>query len=113
MSDWVVDLVEELTKLGCECAEAEAATKLLEDNRKSVLAKIKLKFSHINSDAGRETEARASDEFFEFNNTLSVARERSTIMRVRYNAQDMLCRLRQTQASLKKSEINAQMAHHA
>ena len=114
MVDWVKDLVEELDKLGSDCAHKEAAFKALDDSKKSVLAKIKLTFvGKIKSDAGQETEARASQEFKEHLKLMCDAREAAYLARVKYDTQDMFCRLRQTQASMKKAELNSQMAHGA
>ena len=110
--DWPQELVSELTRLGIECAELEAAAKLLEDSKHSVLCTIKLTFSTSEkSDAGRETLARATDQFKDYLVEMATAREKAAIARVKYDAQDMLCRLRQTQVSMRKARINAEMAH--
>jgi hypothetical protein len=108
-NDWAFDLVQRLVEFGDDCAEKEAAAKLLEDSKHSVLSKIKLQFvGQEKSDAARETLARASDEFNEHLKQMCDAKEAAQKARVRYNAQDMFCRLRQTQHSLKKAQMNAE-----
>ena len=60
---WIDDIIEEITTLGLDHADKQAAANLLDDGKKSILAELKLTFTDIKADAGRETEARATQSF--------------------------------------------------
>ena len=107
-TDWGSCAYRDQIESGGDWAEKKAAFNALDRSRHTVLAQIKLKFTDLKSDAARETEARASQEYVDFCKTLQDAEMEFNFAQVKYFALKDLGSFRQTQESLKKAEINAQ-----
>lgn len=94
----------ELIKAGETWADAEAAASLLEETRKSVLAKL------INegegSVAAREYKALADPSYLEFVEGMVSARKAATKARVRYDSAKVLAELRRSQEATRRAEAS-------
>jgi hypothetical protein len=106
--DWASKAYQQILETGDDWADKKTAFNALDRSRHTVLAEIKLSFTDIKSDAGKETAARASQEYKDFCNTLEKAESDFNHADVKYIASKTLASLRQTQESLKKAEITAQ-----
>jgi len=106
--DWASKAYQEIIETGNDWADKRSAFNLMDKNRHSVLAKIKLSFVDIKSDAAKETAARASNEYQQFLNELAITESDYLHAEVKHFASKTLASLRQTQESLKKAEITAQ-----
>lgn len=106
MSDWATKAYTEIINSGKEWADKDAAAKYMDEARHSILSECKLEVTDEKSDAARETKARASDKYKAFLIELRAARTAANHARVQWEAAKTLASLRQTQASLKKAEMN-------
>ena len=86
-------------------AEAEAAAALLEETRKSVLAKL-MNESPIASIAGKEMTALADPEYKKFVEGMVQARKVANKARVRYDSAKVLAELRRSQESTRRAEMS-------
>lgn len=94
-----------LVKSGEEWADADAAASLLEETRKSVLAKLMLESSGTTS-AAREMMALADPKYNDFVSGMVSARRAANKARVRYDSAKTLSELRRSQESTKRAEMN-------
>lgn len=106
--DWATKAYKNIIETGALWADKDAAAKLLEDSKHSILAECKLDYQDLKSEAARETQARASTQYKDFLKILSKARGEANHARVRWEAAKILSSLRQTQESLKKAEFQAE-----
>jgi len=105
MNDWATKAYTKIIDTGTKWADLDAACKLLEDTKKSTLSQCKLKYTHLSSDAAKETEALASKEYMDHCEQLRHTRGEANLAKVQYEAARTLASLRQTQQSLKKAEM--------
>lgn len=106
--DWASLAYQKILETGADWADTKTAFNTLDRARHSVLAEIKSSFTELQSDAARETAARASKQYKDFLEELRKAEYKYNHASVRYTAAKELGSYRQTQESLKKAEINAQ-----
>ncbi len=93
-----------LVKAGEDWADAEAAADLLEETRKSVLAKLMNEASHA-SQAGKEMQALADPKYGEFVAGMVSARKTANKARVRYDSAKVLAELRRSEESTRRAEM--------
>lgn len=94
----------ELLESGNDWCDKNAAADLLEQQKHSVLSEIKLSCAE-NSDAARETWARASNRYRQFLEAMVEARRLSNRARVKYDAVKTLAELRRTEESSRRTEM--------
>jgi len=94
-----------LVRAGESWSDAEAAASLLEETRKSVLAKI-MNESAVASIAGKEMQALASEEYQEFVDGMVKARAAANKARVRYDSAKVLADLRRSAEATRRAEAN-------
>lgn len=97
-------IYDKLVKAGEEWADAEAAASLLEETRKSVLAKLMNESSHTNI-SGKEMLALADPTFKEFVGGMVAARKTANKKRVRYDSAKILAELRRSEESTNRAEM--------
>lgn len=93
-----------IVKAGEEWADAEAAADLLEETKKSVLAKLMNEAPHT-SQGGKEMQALADPKYGEFVAGMVAARKTANKARVRYDGAKMLAELRRSQESTRRAEM--------
>ena len=93
-----------LVRAGEDWAEKEAAAALLEETRKSVLAKL-MNESAVASIAGKEMVALADPEYTKFVTGMVAARKAANKARVRYDSAKVLAGLRRSQESTRRAEM--------
>jgi len=93
-----------LVELGDDYADKEAAATLMEETKKTVLSRLKLQ-SDEGSDAARETEALASDEYRKHIENMILARRDANKARVRFDSMKAWIELRRTQAANQRAEM--------
>ena len=93
-----------ILRAGEEWADADAAASMLEETRKSVLAKAMLESSST-SHAAREMYALADPKYTEFLTAMVNARKTANKHRVRYDSAKTLAELRRSQESTKRAEM--------
>jgi len=93
-----------LVKAGEEWSDADAAASLLEETRKSVLAKLMNEAD--GSVAAREMQALASEQYTTFVAGMIKARAASNKARVRYDSAKTLSELRRSEESTRRAEMN-------
>lgn len=98
-------IYESLVKAGEDWADAEAAADLLEETRKSVLARL-MNDSAVASVAGKEMMALADPEYTEFLEGMVQARKVANKARVRYDSARILSELRRSQESTRRAEMS-------
>lgn len=98
-------MYEQIIAAGEAWADAEAAAALLEETRKTVLAKAMNDSGHA-SIAGKEMMALASDDYRKFVEGMVRARATANKARVRYDSAKVLVELRRSQESTKRAEMN-------
>lgn len=98
-------MYEKIIEAGEQWADAEAAAALLEETRKSVLAKA-MNEAASPSIAGKEMLALGSDEYRKFVEGMVRARATANKARVRYDSAKILAELRRSQESTKRAEMN-------
>jgi len=97
-------MYDKIVKAGEEWADAEAAADLLEETKKSVLAKLMNEAGHA-SMAGKEMQALADAKYTEFVKGMVAARKTANKARVRYDSAKVLAELRRSQESTKRAEM--------
>lgn len=97
-------MYEQIITAGETWADAEAAAALLEETKKSVLAKL-MNESEMTSIAGKEMTALGSDEYRKFVDGMVKARAAANKARVRYDSAKILAELRRSQESTKRAEM--------
>lgn len=98
-------IYDSLVKAGEAWADAESAASLLEETKKSVLAKL-MNDADATSIAGKEMHALASDEYADFISGMVRARAAATKARVRYDSAKVLAELRRSEESTRRAEMN-------
>lgn len=93
-----------LIKAGEDWADKDAAACLLEENRKSVLAKYKNE-SGEKSDAARETLALCHDNYLEHVAMMVEARRIANRARVKYDSAKVLAEMRRSEESTRRAEM--------
>jgi hypothetical protein len=97
---------EALITAGETWADAQAAADLLEETKKSVLAKLKIECSMSSTDAGREMYALADQEYRKHVEGMVNARRAANKARVRYDSAKVLAELRRSEESTRRAEMN-------
>jgi hypothetical protein len=97
-------IYESLVKAGDDWADAEAAADLLEQTRKTVLAKC-MNDANGGSIASKEMNALASEEYESFLEGMVTARKAANKARVRYDSAKVLAELRRSQESTRRAEM--------
>lgn len=98
-------IYDAITKAGEDWAEKQAAADLLEETRKSVLAKLMNEAPHT-SMGGKEMQALADPEYKKFVEGMVSARKAANKARVRYDSAKVLAELRRSQESTRRAEMN-------
>ena len=93
-----------LVRAGEAWADAEAAADLLEETKKSVLAKLMNDSPH-SSIAGKEMSALADPEYRKHIEGMVSARKAANKARVRYDSAKVLAELRRSQESTRRAEM--------
>jgi hypothetical protein len=96
-------IYEEIIKAGDKWVDCEAAAELLEETRKTVLARLAIQ-SQANSVAGKEQEALAHANYETHVRKMVNAREEANRARVRYDAVRVLGEMRRTAESTRRAE---------
>lgn len=96
---------EAITKAGDDWADKQAAADLLEETRKSVLAKLMVDAAHT-THSGKEMLALADPEYKRFVEGMVLARKAANKARVRYDSAKVLAELRRSQESTRRAEMN-------
>lgn len=94
-----------LVKAGEDWADADAAASLLEETRKSVLAKLMTEAPHA-SQGGKEMQALADPVYSRFVEGMVAARKAANKARVRYDSAKVLSELRRSQESTRRAEMS-------
>lgn len=97
-------IYDTLVKAGEEWADADVAASLLEETRKSVLAKLMVECGHA-SIAGKEMMALADDSYKAFVTGMVNARKAANKARVRYDSAKTLSELRRSEESTRRAEM--------
>lgn len=93
-----------IAKAGEEWADMDAAASLLEETRKSVLAKL-MNESQAASIAAKEMYALADEEYRKHIATMVTARKAANKARVRYDSARILAELRRSEESTRRAEM--------
>lgn len=93
-----------LIESGEEWADKDSAANLLEETKKTVLAKIM--FTLDGSQAAREMVALATDDYERHLRSMIDARREANKAKVRYDAIKTLAELRRSQESTRRAEAN-------
>jgi hypothetical protein len=96
---------EALVQAGEDWADKQAAADLLEQTRKSVLAKC-MQDADGGSIASKEMNALASEEYQSFLAGMVSAGRAANKARVRYDSAKVLAELRRSQESTRRAEMN-------
>lgn len=96
-------LAAAIAKAGEAWADAEAAAQLLEETKKSMLAKA-MNDSGASSIAAKEMVALASEEYVDFVKGMVKARAAANKARVRFDSAKILAELRRSQESTRRAE---------
>lgn len=94
-----------LVKAGEDWADKDAAATLLEETKKSVLARLKLD-SEAKSDAARETEALCHPDYQAHLESMVDARRDATKAKVRYDSAKTLAELRRSEEATRRAEAS-------
>ena len=94
----------QLVAAGDSWADADAAASLLEETRKSVLAKL-MNEADAKSAAAKEMLALADPAYLEFIAGMVNARKIATKARVRYDSAKTLSELRRSEESTRRAEM--------
>lgn len=98
-------IYDALVKAGEEWADAQAAADILEETRRSVLAKLMNEAPHA-SIAGKEMQALADGEYRTFVENMVRARKAANKARVRYDSAKVLAELRRSEESTRRAEMS-------
>lgn len=93
-----------LVKAGEEWADLNAAAGLLEETKKTVLAKL-MRDSEATSAAAKEMYALADDAYKAHVGTMVTARKQADRARVRYDCAKVLSELRRSEESTRRAEM--------
>ena len=96
---------EALIRAGETWADADAAATLLEETKRSILAKLMLA-AEGTSAAQREMYALADPEYQQHVEGMVAARKAATKARVRYDSAKVLAELRRSQEATRRAEAN-------
>jgi hypothetical protein len=96
---------EDLLKSGEDWADKEAAASLLEEMKKSVLAKLKNTVKDAKSDAGAETKALCHEDYEAHIKLMVEARKAATKAKVRYDSAKVLAEMRRSEESTRRAEM--------
>jgi hypothetical protein len=94
-----------LVKAGEDWADKQAAAELLEETKKSVLARLMIS-ADATSQGQREMLALADEQYTEFVTGMVSARKAANKARVRYDSAKVLAELRRSQEATRRSEMN-------
>lgn len=94
----------EIVKAGEEWADADAAASLLEETRKSVLAKLMLE-ADATTNAAKEMYALADPQYSKYIEGMVSARKVANKARVRYDSSKTLAELRRSEESTRREEM--------
>lgn len=97
-------IYDELVRAGESWADADAAATLLEETKKSVLAKL-MNEADATSIAGKEMYALADPEYRKHVSGMVDARKAATKAKVRYDSAKVLAELRRSQESTRRAEL--------
>lgn len=97
-------IYDSLVQAGDDWSDAEAAASLLEEARRSVLAKLMAE-AESPTNAGKEMQALASDDYREHIDKMVAARQAANKARVRYDSAKVLAELRRSQESTRRAEM--------
>jgi len=95
----------QLSEAGEAWADADAAASLLEETRKSVLAKLMLEAS-VTSAAAKEMVALADESYTKHVEGMVSARKAAHKARVRYDCARVLAEMRRSEESTRRAEMN-------
>lgn len=98
-------IYDELVKAGETWADADAAATLLEETKKSVLAKL-MNEADASSIAAKEMYALADPEYRKHVEGMVSARKQATKAKVRYDSARVLAELRRSQEATRRAEAN-------
>ena len=79
-------IMAKVVEYGNEWADKQEAADLLDEEKKNVLARLKLSFKSEKSDAAKETLARAENEWTSYIVEMCKAKKEATKAKVRYDA---------------------------
>lgn len=97
-------IYDSLVKAGEDWADADAAATLLEETKKSVLAKLMNDAPHA-SIAGKEMLALGTIEYTAHIEGMVRARKAANKARVRYDSAKVLAELRRSEESTRRAEL--------
>jgi hypothetical protein len=93
-----------LIKTGEDWADKDAAASILEETKKSVLARLKNQ-SGAKSDAAREAEALCHADYLQHLEVMVEARKAAIKARVRYDSAKTLAEMRRSEESTRRAEM--------
>lgn len=96
---------DSLVRAGEEWADLDAAAALLEETKKSVMARL-MQESEVASIAGKEMFALAHEDYRKHVMTMVTTRKAATKAKVRYDSAKVLAELRRSQEATRRAEIN-------
>ena len=94
-----------ILRAGEDWADKQAAADLLEETRKSVLARLMLE-ADATTQAAREMYALAEKQYTDFIEGMVTARKAANKARVRYDSAKVLAELRRSQESTRRAEMS-------
>lgn len=94
-----------IVKAGDEWVDKESAAELLEETKKTILARLAIK-ADATSVAAKEQEALANPAYELHITKMVSAREEANRAKVRYDAVKVLAEMRRTQESTRRAEAN-------
>lgn len=95
----------ELVKSGEDWADKDAAATLLEETKKSVLAKLKNE-SGEKTDAAKETVALCHPDYHQHLEIMVEARRQANRAKVKYDSAKTLAEMRRSEESTRRAEMN-------
>lgn len=97
-------IYDQLVKAGEDWADLDAAATLLEETKKSVLAKL-MNEAAASSIAGKEMYALADPEYRKHVEGMVTARKQAVRAKVRYDSARVLAELRRSEESTRRAEM--------
>jgi hypothetical protein len=94
-----------LIRAGEDWADKQAAAELLEETKKSVLARLMIS-ADATSQGQREMLALADEEYTDFITGMVTARKAANKARVRYDSAKVLAELRRSQEATRRAEAS-------
>lgn len=95
----------DLVKAGNDWADKDAAASLLEETKKTVLAKLKIE-ADAPSDAARETLALCHPDYETHVTSMVEARKQANKAKVRYDSAKTLAELRRSEEATRRAEAS-------